>query len=174
MWESYNDDYKEEKRKEQKLLAKKKYLEKRNKIREENEKPSNLKFEHSRGIRGLVNDYKYSFIPDLSYDEATVKYDGNTFRQSEIIILNTILPKSMKVIKNNNTIHQQIKKIIHESLPLKVGIWAQYVYTKNISENADKGETFMTDKEYKVYFHQKELLIEMFWSLLISIKSLMI
>ena len=61
----------------------------------------------------------------------------------------------MKVIKNNNTIHQQIKKIIHESLPLKVGIWAQYVYTKNISENADKGETFMTDKEYKVYFHQK-------------------
>ena len=49
-----------------------------------------LAFEHSRGTRGLDNDYKYSFFPDLSYDEAIVKNDGNIFNQYQLIMLDLL------------------------------------------------------------------------------------
>ena len=62
-------------------------------------------------------------------------------------MLDTILPKSMKVISNIIIIHQQIKQIIQDSLPVKVGIKALYLYIKNKPEE--------NEQQYKAYCRPK-------------------
>ena len=98
------------------------------KYQKQKSESESLKFSYEHSIKKIVEHYKFSFINNMSYDDAIHNYHEQFINRTLLETLKTQLPKSMNILKLNIQLHQQLIKLFTDATPAKIGIVAKMLY----------------------------------------------